>query len=96
MEINDALIDHIASLARLGFNGEEKEEIKKDFSRMIAFVDKLRELNVEGIEPLIYLNERKCFWREDVPGEELSRNDALKNSPSKDSDYFLVPKVLEK
>jgi aspartyl-tRNA(Asn)/glutamyl-tRNA(Gln) amidotransferase subunit C len=95
MEINDALIDKIATLSKLKFDGEEKEEIKNDFSRMLNFVDKLKELNVDNVEPLVYMNEKILFWREDNIKDSVEKNDALKNAPLKDTDYFLVPKVLE-
>lgn len=96
MEINDALIDKIAALSKLKFDGDEKEEIKKDFSRMLNFVDKLKELNIDNVEPLVYINEKNLFWREDIIEDAVEKNDALKNAPLKDTDYFIVPKLFEK
>lgn len=96
MEINDALIDKIAALSKLKFDGQEKEEIKNDFSRMLNFVDKLKELNVDNVEPLVYMNEKILFWREDNIKDAVGKNDALKNAPLKDTDYFIVPKLFEK
>ena len=61
MEVNDALVDKLANLARLQFNEEEKEIIKKDLQRMIAFVDKLNELNTDGVEPVLHMSDGKCF-----------------------------------
>lgn len=94
MEINDALIDKLSALARLEFKGEEKERIKKDFEAMLGFVDKLKEVDVEGIEPLIYITEDPQELRADIASQEISHEDALKNAPKKDSDYFKVPRVL--
>jgi len=97
MEITDDTIKHLSQLARLHFSEEEIEKMKEDFARMLEFVDKLKELDVKDIDPLIYMNEENTlFWREDVAGKEVSKEDALKNAPDKDSDYFIVPKVLEK
>lgn len=97
MEITDDTIKHLSQLARLHFSEEEIETMKEDFARMLEFVDKLKELDVKDIDPLIYMNEENTlFWREDVAGKEVSKEDALKNAPDKDSDYFIVPKVLEK
>lgn len=96
MEINDALIDKIAALSKLKFDGKEKQEIKKDFSRMLNFVDKLKDLDVDNVEPLVYMNEKVLFWREDEPKDALEKKEALKNASLKDTDYFLVPKVIEK
>ncbi len=56
MEVNEALIDHIAHLSRLSFAGPQKEAIRQDMQRMIAFVDKLSELDTTGVEPLIFID----------------------------------------
>ena len=56
MEVNDALIDKLAHLARLKFNEAEKQEIKNDLQRMIVFVEKLNELDLENVEPLLYMS----------------------------------------
>ncbi len=96
MEITDKTIDKLADLARLNFEGERKAEIKQDLERMLNFVDKLNELNTEGVEPLVYMTNEPLVLRKDEIGEELTQAQALKNAPSKDSDYFKVPKVLDK
>ncbi len=96
MEITDKTIDKLADLARLNFEGERKAEIKQDLERMLNFVDKLNELDTEGVEPLVYMTNEPLVLRKDEIGEELSQAQALKNAPSKDSDYFKVPKVLDK
>ncbi|GAB5540100.1 MAG: Asp-tRNA(Asn)/Glu-tRNA(Gln) amidotransferase subunit GatC [Salibacteraceae bacterium] len=96
MDINDAMIDKLADLSRLKFEGEAREEIKSDLSRMLSFVDKLNEVDTEGVEPLIYMNEEPLKLRADTVNQEISQEEALKNAPSKDSDYFKVPKVLDK
>ena len=52
MEVNDAMVDKLAHLSRLQFDETEKREIKNDLQRMIGFVEKLNELNLEGVEPM--------------------------------------------
>lgn len=96
MEINDKVIDKLSDLARLQFEGERKEEIKKDLRKMLDFVDKLNELDTDGVEPLVYMTNEPLVLRKDQVGKELSQEQALRNAPSKDSDYFKVPKVLDK
>lgn len=96
MEIKDEVIDKLADLSRLKFEGAEKENIKADLVRMLVFVDKLNELDTNGVEPLIYMTNEPLQLRKDEIGEELTQKEALKNAPSKDSDYFKVPKVLNK
>jgi aspartyl-tRNA(Asn)/glutamyl-tRNA(Gln) amidotransferase subunit C len=63
---------------------------------MIGFVDKLSEIDTEGIEPLIYMSEEENVLRVDEISNEVSQENALKNAPEKDSDYFKVPTVLRK
>ena len=66
------------------------------FSRQgVTFVEQLSEVDTEGVKPLIYLCEDPLRLRPDVAGDELSQEQALKNAPSKDSDYFKVPKVID-
>ena len=96
MKITEELIDHIAHLARLEFQGEDKISIKKDMERMIEFVDKLSEVDTTNVEPLIFMSEEINRLREDEPKVTVTHEEALKNAPKKDSDYFRIPKVLDK
>src|ERR1041384_6822516 len=96
MKVDKQTVDHIAHLARLEFESEAKEKILSDMNQMLAFVEKLNELNTENVEPLIYMNQEENNLREDIPQTSISQKDALKNAPKKDSDYFKVKKVVEK
>lgn len=96
MEVNDAMIDKLAHLARLKFNDAEKQEIKTDLQRMIVFVEKLNELDLEGVEPLLHMSEEVNVLREDEVKGSVSRTEALKNAPSHDEQFFKVPKVIKK
>jgi len=96
MIIDDKLLEKIAKLAKLEFQGEEKEKIKEDLNKILAFVEKLNEIDTDGVEPLKYINEgEKAFLRPDVAETVISQEDALKNAPDKDTDYFRVPKVIK-
>jgi aspartyl-tRNA(Asn)/glutamyl-tRNA(Gln) amidotransferase subunit C len=96
MQVDDALIDKLSKLAMLQFNNEEREEIKSDLEKMIGFVDKLKELDTTGVEPLLHMSNNADILREDIPGNMISREDALQNAPLHDDDYFKVPKVIKK
>lgn len=96
MKITDEIVDHIAHLARLKFEGDKKVAIKEDMERIISFMDVLSELPTDNVEPLIFMNEEVNVLREDVPVVSLTQKEALKNAPKKDSDYFRIPKVLDK
>ena len=96
MEVNDALVDKLAHLARLKFSDAEKQEIKNDLQKMIAFVEKLNELDLDGVEPMLHMSEEVNVLREDVIEGSVSRDDALRNAPSHDEQFFKVPKVIKK
>ena len=94
MKITDEIVDQIAHLARLEFNGEEKENIKADLTNIIAFVDQLNTVDTEGVEPLIFMSDAINVLREDVYKPSITQEEALKNAPNADSDYFKIAKVL--
>lgn len=96
MKITDEIVDHIAHLARLKFEGDKKDAIKKDMENIISFMDVLSELPTDNVEPLIFMNDEVNVLREDEPKVTLTQDEALKNAPKKDSDYFRIPKVLDK
>ena len=80
----------------LQFNAEEKEAIKSDLEKMIGFVDKLKELDTTGVEPLLHMSDHTNVLREDIPANMLTREEALQNAPHHDGVYFKVPKVIKK
>ena len=96
MEVNDAMVDKLAHLARLKFNDAEKVEIKTDLQRMISFVEKLNELDLEGVEPLLHMSDEVNVLREDEVKGSITREEALKNAPLHDDSFFKVPKVIKK
>jgi aspartyl-tRNA(Asn)/glutamyl-tRNA(Gln) amidotransferase subunit C len=96
MKVDDRLVDHLATLARLEFTGDAKESIKKDLTQMLDFVEQLNKVNLDGVEPLVYITDAINVLREDVVDEHVTHEQALANVPLKNSDYIKVPKVLNK
>ncbi|TND08709.1 MAG: aspartyl-tRNA(Asn)/glutamyl-tRNA (Gln) amidotransferase subunit C [Bacteroidetes bacterium] len=96
MKIDHTTVDHVAHLARLEFDGAAKDRILNDMNNMIAFVEKLNELDTANTEPLIYMTDETDHLREDEVKQEITQKDALLNAPKHDSDYFKVPRVVEK
>ncbi len=96
MKITDETVDHIAHLARLEFEGKAKVAIKQDLENIISFMEVLQEIPTDNVEPLIFMNDEINRLREDKPKVTLTQQEALKNAPKKDSDYFRIPKVLDK
>jgi len=89
-------VDKIAHLARLEFENEAKDEIVKEMNNMLSFVETLNEIDTTGIEPLIYMSDEVNVMREDEISNQVTHKEALKNAPDHDSDYFRVPKFIDK
>lgn len=96
MKIDSKTVQDVAHLARLEFENEAEAKMITDMNRMLGFVEKLSELNTDNIEPLIYMTDEVNHMREDVVKDPLPQKEVLKNAPKHDSDYFKVPKVVEK
>jgi aspartyl-tRNA(Asn)/glutamyl-tRNA(Gln) amidotransferase subunit C len=92
--ISDKELDKLAHLARLSFEGDERIQIKNELAKIISFCEKLNQINTEGIEPLIYVTPTLNNVREDVVQQVITKEEALKNAPMKDSDFFRIPKVI--
>ena len=95
MEVNDQMVEKLAHLSRLQFNETEKAEIRNDLQRMIGFVEKMSELNLDAVEPLLFMSDETNVLREDEIKGSISREDALKNAPLHDEHFFKVPKVIK-
>ncbi|MEI6595907.1 MAG: Asp-tRNA(Asn)/Glu-tRNA(Gln) amidotransferase subunit GatC [Bacteroidota bacterium] len=96
MDISNEMIDKLADLSKLEFNGDEKEKLKADLNKIITFIDKLNELDTKNVEPLIFMSNEVNMLREDEVKQTITHEEAMLNAPSKDSDYFRVTKFLEK
>lgn len=96
MKIDRATVDKIAHLARLELTEVEKERSIEELSEILSFMEKLNELDTDGVEPLIYMNEAVNVLRPDVVIQEMTREEALQNAPLKNSEYIKVSKVIHK
>ena len=94
--VDDKLIDDLSRLAKLQFDKQSAEKMKEDLDTILGFVEKLSEVNTDDVDPLIFMSEAVNVLREDAIANEVSQENALKNAPQKDSDYFKVPTVLKK
>ncbi len=95
MKVNEQLIGHLSHLARLQFDAESGKHMIHDLNRILGFVEKLEEVNTEGVEPLIYMTEETNILRNDEVIQTITQDEALKNAPRKDSDYFRVPRFID-
>lgn len=95
MRIDKTTIKKISHLARLEFDENSAEKMSRDMSQILDWVEQLNEIDTENIEPLTTMSSEVNDMREDVSGSHLAHEDALKNAPKRDAEYFRVPKVLE-
>lgn len=96
MKIDKETVDKIAHLARLELTETEKERSIEELSEILSFMEKLNQLDTTGVKPLIYMNDAVNVLRKDEVIQELSREEALKNAPLKNEEYFKVAKVIQK
>lgn len=95
MSVTEKDVKYIANLARLQLNPEEVKAFAGDMNKILKYMDQLNEVDTENVEPLEHVIELESRLRKDEAKAPLSHDDALKNAPEADSDYFRVPKVIE-
>jgi len=96
MEINDALFEKLANLARLKFDETEKLQIKNDLQNMIGLIEKMNDLDTSNVEPLLHMTANVNMWREDVIKGSITNEEAMQNASNKNAPFFIVPKVIIK
>jgi aspartyl-tRNA(Asn)/glutamyl-tRNA(Gln) amidotransferase subunit C len=94
VDVNDALLDKLESLTKLDIEPKERAGVKKSLQNILAMMDKLNELDTEGVEPLVYMNEQAFSPREDVVKNQLTVEQVFLNAPKHNAHHFFVPKVL--
>lgn len=90
--LND--VEHIAELARLKFSDEELKSFTHQLNEILKYVEKLNELDTGNVEPLSHPVEGNNVFREDELRPSASREEALKNAPNRNDEFFKVPKVI--
>ncbi len=93
--ISDETIEYVGILAKLELSDEEKEQAKKDMGRMLDYIDKLNELDTEGIEPMSHVFPVDNVFREDVVTNGDDREQMLANAPQKKDGTYMVPKTFD-
>ncbi len=93
--ISDETIEYVGILAKLELKDEEKEQAKKDMAGMLDYIDKLNELDTEGVEPMSHVFPVNNVFREDVVTNGDDRENILKNAPEEKNGMFHVPKTFD-
>lgn len=96
MGVNLEEVKHIANLAKLSFNENQLIKLQKDLNKVLDYIDKLNELDLSNIEPLENINETENILKKDKEIKWLSTEEALQNAPRRTSNFFKVPKVINK
>jgi aspartyl-tRNA(Asn)/glutamyl-tRNA(Gln) amidotransferase subunit C len=87
-------VEHIAKLAKLEFTDAEKEKFTHQMNQILEYMDKLNTLDTSTVEPLAHVIELRNVFRADEVKPGVSTEDALKNAPAKNDQFFKVPKVI--
>jgi len=88
-------VEHIARLAKLSFSREEKVRFIESFNQILAYIDKLNELDLDDVAPTAHVLDLKDVTRPDEIGPGLENEEALANAPRVNGAFFSVPKVLD-
>lgn len=94
-KISDETIAYVGILAKLDLNEEEKKQAAADMEKMLDYIDKLSELDTEGVEPMSHVFGRTNVFREDVVTNGDDRESILKNAPEEKDSMFVVPRTVE-
>ena len=95
MSIDKDKIKHVGKLARISLDDEKTDSLAKDLSSIFKFIEQLNELNTENVKPLSSILNEALRSREDVVNDGEIRDQILENSPKKNEEFFVVPKVIE-
>ena len=95
MSIDKDKINHVSNLARISVDEKKIDSLTKDLSSIFKFIEQLNELNTDEVEPLSSILNEPLRSRKDVINDGKIRDKILENSPNKNEEFFVVPKVIE-
>lgn len=95
MSVDADTVRRIAHLARIAVADDEVEHLKDELNAMLAFVEQLAEVKVDGVEPMTSVTPMTMKKRTDAVTDGGIAEDIVRNAPSSDDNYFVVPKVVE-
>ena len=93
--ITDETMEYVGILAKLKLSQEEKEQAKKDMEKILDYIDKLNELDTDGVEPMSHAFDLHNVFREDRVENGNQRDQMLSNAPEEKNGSFVVPKTVE-
>jgi len=88
-------INHIAKLSKIKLNEKEIEDFSKEFTETLEYLEIIKEVDLEGVEPTYFINTNKNPLREDIVEESLPLEEVIKNAPDEKYGYFKLPNVMD-
>lgn len=95
MGIKDDVVRYVARLARIKLSEKEVKLFAQQLDQILAYVDKLKKLDVKDVPPTSHVMVLKNVFREDKTKPSLTKEEVLKNAPQKKNDFFKVPRIIE-
>ena len=95
MSIDRETVEKVALLARLALDDDELQRMTENLSSILKHIDKLQQLDTEGVEPMTFASSADNVFRADEPRPPLPRDKALAAGPDTDEEFFRVPPVIE-
>lgn len=92
--LTEEQVRHVAKLARLNLSADEVQMFTRQLGDILEYVEKLNEIDTEGIEPTAHAADVKNVFREDKAKQGMGVEKVLKNAPARDGNFFTIPKVL--
>lgn len=96
MKVDKESLTKVAHLARLNIKPEQEDKLLKDMTEILTWVDKLKELDTDGVEPLTHMTQEVNALREDIAEQTIATQAGLKNAPDHDDQFFKVPNVMKR
>lgn len=96
MHLDENLILRLEALTRLELDAEARKPLLHDLNRMLELVEQMNQLDTNGVEPLAWVNTAACRLREDEVSGQSSLEEALRDAPDTDGQFFRTPKVMDR
>lgn len=93
--VTKEMINHMADISKLSFSDAESETLLKDLNEIISFIDKIKDVDTEGVDPTYQVNQYDSPVREDKVCGSLSQEEVVKNTVEEQYKYFKILKVVD-
>ena len=96
MSIDNSTVRKVAQLARIDIQDKvDEEKLIKELNNILGWVDELKKIDTKNVEPMLSVFNESMPQRKDKPSKDFTVDEILKNAPEKNSNFFIVPKVVE-